>query len=254
MVEVIWRLPGKAAKELRRKSAEIIVRVLGGDLTLCEEIEERYAHLQQTSEGRAFQNIVLNDTDNKKKRRLGGEIMEHATEHDYQRYVKMKVDSFHEQEKMEIEREKIESVKQTMQSEYDIVMFMKDAFELNDKLDFRSKLELGDQLLDIQRRTFRRINQIGSGGDNGNAQVAVSEVSVDPGHSVPTPECVAQVRGEEISIAQVSSRMNIRLGNRAGLAGKKLKALYAERYGQSAANSLPKRTTTFMGKPFDENM
>ena len=41
-VEVIWELPGKAAKEFRRQSAHYICRILGGDRTLIEEIETRF--------------------------------------------------------------------------------------------------------------------------------------------------------------------------------------------------------------------
>ena len=41
-VEVIWELPGKAAKAFRRQSAHYICRILGGDRTLIEEIETRF--------------------------------------------------------------------------------------------------------------------------------------------------------------------------------------------------------------------
>ncbi|CAM9517127.1 unnamed protein product, partial [Sphacelaria rigidula] len=46
IVEIIWLLPARAAKEFRRQSAETICRVLGGDLSLCDEMEQRCARLQ----------------------------------------------------------------------------------------------------------------------------------------------------------------------------------------------------------------
>lgn len=41
-VEVIFELPGKAAKEFSRQSAHYICRILGGDRTLIEETETRF--------------------------------------------------------------------------------------------------------------------------------------------------------------------------------------------------------------------
>jgi hypothetical protein len=42
LVQIIWDIPGKAAKEFRRQSAHYICRILGGDRTLIDEIEMRY--------------------------------------------------------------------------------------------------------------------------------------------------------------------------------------------------------------------
>jgi hypothetical protein len=49
-VEVIWELPGKAAKEFRRQSAHYICRILGGDRTLIEEIETRFERIDEASQ------------------------------------------------------------------------------------------------------------------------------------------------------------------------------------------------------------
>ena len=40
LVEVIWMLPCRASRSFRRKSAETICRVMGGDLSLCRQIEQ----------------------------------------------------------------------------------------------------------------------------------------------------------------------------------------------------------------------
>ena len=41
MVDIIWELPGKMAKQFRRRSALDICRILGGDTTLADEINRR---------------------------------------------------------------------------------------------------------------------------------------------------------------------------------------------------------------------
>jgi hypothetical protein len=47
-VEIIWELPGKAAKAFRRQCAHLICRILGADRTLIEEIEVRYNRTPQS--------------------------------------------------------------------------------------------------------------------------------------------------------------------------------------------------------------
>ena len=42
LIEIVWELPGKAAKAFRRQSAHLIARYLGADRTLIDEIEARY--------------------------------------------------------------------------------------------------------------------------------------------------------------------------------------------------------------------
>ncbi|CAM9642322.1 unnamed protein product [Sphacelaria rigidula] len=51
----------------------------------------------------------------------------------------------------------------------------------------------------------------------------------------------------------VSTELGISLGEKAGKVGKRMKALYSARYGSVAAANIPKRTTIFRGKPFQEN-
>jgi hypothetical protein len=41
MVQIIWELPGKTAKAFRRQCAHYIVRILGGDASLIEEMQDR---------------------------------------------------------------------------------------------------------------------------------------------------------------------------------------------------------------------
>ncbi|CAN0578466.1 unnamed protein product, partial [Ectocarpus sp. 12 AP-2014] len=59
LIEIIWLLPGKKAREFRHRSSEKVCRLLGGDLSLVAEIEARHNSLQSTEEGRATQSFLL---------------------------------------------------------------------------------------------------------------------------------------------------------------------------------------------------
>ena len=50
LVEVAWLCPGKAAVQFRRKGAESVCRMLGGDLALVDEIQRRHAQVAGTAE------------------------------------------------------------------------------------------------------------------------------------------------------------------------------------------------------------
>ncbi|KAL3143130.1 hypothetical protein ABBQ38_003399 [Trebouxia sp. C0009 RCD-2024] len=50
LVEVAWLCPGKAAVAFRRKGAESVCRMLGGDLTLVDEIQRRHTEVAGTAE------------------------------------------------------------------------------------------------------------------------------------------------------------------------------------------------------------
>jgi hypothetical protein len=55
-------LPGKIARQFRSSSAKVVCRVLGGDVSICEEIEKRHAQLQSTEEGARAQEFLLQDS------------------------------------------------------------------------------------------------------------------------------------------------------------------------------------------------
>ena len=50
LVEIAWLCPGKAAVQFRRKGAESVCRMLGGDLSLVDEIQRRHAEVAGTTE------------------------------------------------------------------------------------------------------------------------------------------------------------------------------------------------------------
>ncbi|DBB04570.1 TPA: hypothetical protein ACH3X1_012650 [Trebouxia sp. C0004] len=50
LVEVAWHCPGRTATEFKRKGAETVCRILGGDLTLVDEIQRRHSQVAGTAE------------------------------------------------------------------------------------------------------------------------------------------------------------------------------------------------------------
>ena len=51
LVEIAWLCPGRGATEVRREGAESVCRMLGGDLSLVDEIQRRHAQVAGTAEG-----------------------------------------------------------------------------------------------------------------------------------------------------------------------------------------------------------
>ena len=50
LVEIAWLCPGKAAVQFRRKGAESVCRMLGGDMTLVDEIQHRHEQIAGTAQ------------------------------------------------------------------------------------------------------------------------------------------------------------------------------------------------------------
>ena len=50
LVEIAWLCPGHAAAAFRRKGAESVCRMLGGDLSMVDEIQRRHAQVAGTAE------------------------------------------------------------------------------------------------------------------------------------------------------------------------------------------------------------
>ena len=50
LVEIAWLCPGKVATAFRRKGAESVCHMLGGDLSLVDEIQCRHAQVASTAE------------------------------------------------------------------------------------------------------------------------------------------------------------------------------------------------------------
>lgn len=164
MIEIIWLLPARQAKDFRRRSAETICRVLGGDKSICREIEQRCSRLQSSEEGRAFQRFVTGEEREgppAKKSRIGPKIMEHATDEDYDSFVKTEVTHAlairHADQAHELALRNTKSIKEELQNEVSVVWAIKDAFESIRPLDDMQKIEFCDKISDIQYRMFKKL-------------------------------------------------------------------------------------------------
>lgn len=241
LVEIIWLLPSSAAKEFRRQSAHTITRVLGGDLSLCDEVEKRCDRLQSTEEGRAYQNFVLDQSPAKKQRSEAPFWFEFASGEQKRDYVSVMANKAMALEHMNLCK--------TMKVERQSV----------NQFTGRASIEFADRIKDIQMRALAPSSMLAAGPmDADNSIVAVARPvndSIDPetGLLIATPKCSESVRGPEMSICNEAAKMGIKLGEKAGQVGKMAKSLYRKRHGVAAAANIPKRHTTFRGKPFREN-
>jgi hypothetical protein len=235
LVEIVWALPGKAARDFRRSSAQTVCRVLGGDLCLVEEIELRHHTLQQSEGGRAAQDFLVPPGDSQavKRYKMSGPLeLEHATSSQQQ----LLVDAWLAKQQDEVVQQRVSTLKSAV-----------DLMQMLGGIDDRDKIEFKDRI----RLALRPASAAGS--YTTSSALTVATPMVDPGVKVPTPECDDMVRGCEISIPLVASELNVVVGDKAGQVGKRMKALYGTRYGVHAAQNIPKRQTIFRGKPMNEN-
>ncbi|CAM9896841.1 unnamed protein product [Ectocarpus sp. 6 AP-2014] len=249
IVEIIWLLPSGAAKEFRRRSAETICRVLGGDISLCGEIEQRCARLQSTEEGRAYQSFVTDQGPAKKQRAAMPAWFEYATADEKRACISI-----------EATTSIVLAKKALVLRDIDVFETCKEKLKSVGQFDERATIEFADRIKDVQRRPTRVDNMITAApaADTSPVSVCVAmpvDDTIDPetGLLTATPKCSPSVRGPETSICVEAGKMGISVGEKAGQVGKVVKRLYSKRYGQEAGRKIPKRSTTFRGKPFGEN-
>ncbi|CAN0161132.1 unnamed protein product [Ectocarpus sp. 12 AP-2014] len=248
-IEIIWLLPARAAREFRKQSADTIARVLGGDVSLCAEIEQRCARLQSTEEGRAYQSFMTDQGPAKKQRAAMPAWFEYATDEEKRAYISI-----------EATTSIVLAKKALVLGDIDVFETCKEKLESVGQFDQRAEIEFADRIKDVQRRVTRVDNMITAApaADTSPVSVCVAmpvDDTIDPetGLLIATPKCSPSVRGPETSICVEAGKMGIGVGEKAGQVGKVVKRLYSERYGQEAGRKIPKRSTTFRGKPFSEN-
>lgn len=239
-IEIIWLLPARAARAFRKQSAETIARVLGGDVSLSAEIEQRCARLQSTEEGRAFQSVMLGESPAKKHKSLP-EWFEYATDEQKSAFISAEVK------------------KSVVFSEIEIHNLCKDNMQSVGQFAGRDSIEYADRIRDTQRRAASD-NLLGapaSGTSVDDQAVVVATAidnSIDPetGLIIATHKVSASVRGPETSICAEAAKLGISTGEKNGQIGKVAKRLYGVKYGEAANSNIPTRHTTFRGKPFVE--
>jgi hypothetical protein len=256
LVEIVWALPGKAAREFRRTSAQKVCRVLGGDLSLIAEIEARNDELQ-TNGGNATQHFLVTDSScgeaERSRKRFKGELpMELQIASTEQKIAYF--DWWLQEKQQQLEERRMSVQKQVEQQEAERrqqqVAFVQNGYSVLAQLgvvDARDKIVCGDLV--------RLILQEKASTTSGSSLALMQAGATPPDDlTVPTPECDPVHRGEELSMHSVAARLKVRIPRgKEGQVGKAIKALYAARYGDDAASRIPKRNVPFHGKIFAEN-
>lgn len=154
----------------------------------------------------------------------------------------------------------LEARRSIMETEMAMILTYKNTLEKVRPLDEIEKTEIRECF----RRTTSTVSstELSVSGAQSPSQTLVNSASqlqvcntIDPstGLQLATPLCALSVRGSETSIPLEAGKIKVRVGDKAGAVGKEVKKLYGRRYGQDAANKIPKRSTIFRGKPFNKN-
>ncbi|CAM9812180.1 unnamed protein product, partial [Pylaiella littoralis] len=240
LVEIVWLLPGKKARQFRRQSSEKVCRLLGGDLSLVSEIEARHATLQSTEEGRATQDFLLDGREEAVETFDGmPDNFKYLSPDDRPLFAKQ----MFEQQLKAGEQKLLESkVALKRKRVDDLVDSYKALQELGVKLDTRTLIELRDNVTILNRQDIVV-----------NGAVAVAAPLLQDS-STPTHELGAEHRGEETGIVVVSSKIGMRVPpNMSGVVGKLMKKLYIKKYNLPADfNDFIRRQTLLNGRPISE--
>jgi hypothetical protein len=257
LVEIVWALPGKAARDFRHDSAKTVCRVLGGDLSLVEELEARNDTLQRSDVGQAAQEFLMDDSQTveagRGPKRFKGDLpveLQIASTEQQCAYFELWL----QEKQQQLEERRLCVHKQMEQQEGERrqrqVAFVQSGYDLLTQLgvaDARDKITCGD--------IVRRILQEKSHTDSNNSiALLLSDAKSADDLSLPTPDCDPVHRGDEISMHSVATRLNVRVPpGKESQVGKAIKKLYAIKYGDGAASRIPKRNVPFHGQIFAEN-
>lgn len=249
LVEIVFLLPGKMARDFRRKSAAKVCRLLGGDMTLVSEIEERRTLLESTEEGRATQAFLLGGTSSESSHKTeidayndmaaGFRFLDTS---ERQVVAKEVVQQALEQQRQEIEREKQALKRQKFD---DLFVRYKSLVDIGVELDDRTKIEMRDNVSISTKRDIAGEKK----------QEPGTELCAIPDATTPTHTLGAGQRGDETGIVVVANKMGVRVPtSMSGPVGKLMKALYKKKYNLPADwNDFPKRQTLYHGRPIHEN-
>lgn len=251
LVEIVFLLPGKTAREFRRQSAAKVCRLLGGDTTLVSEIEQRRAALESTSEGRATQSFLLTGSSDG-GRATPTEIETHEGMPTGFRYLdttdRQAVAKQVVKHELQRQAQVLEHQQQALKRQRCDDMFVRYRGLMNLKvgLDDRTKIELRDNVSILTRQDLA----IEDAGASTGTEMTVMQ---DP--STPTHTLGAGQRGHETGIVVVAAKLRVRVPpNMSGQIGKLIKALYKQKYKLPAEwDDLPKRQTLYQGRPIYEN-
>ena len=227
LIEIIWLLPGKKAREFRHKSSEKVCRLLGGDLSLVSEIEARHATLQSTEEGRATQAFLLNGREEEAVETFEGmpPAFKYIDAKDRGDMAKRMIEQQLQQSTVALKRQRVDNLIESYKSLQDIGVH----------LDGCTLIELRDSVTILSRQDVVI-----------NDAVAVATPLLQDS-STPTHELDAAQRGKETGIVVVSSKIGVRVPQHlSGKVGKLMRQLYFKKYALPTNwNDFVKRQTLF---------
>ncbi|ACH46824.1 unknown [Feldmannia species virus] len=252
LVEIIFLLPGQKACKFRRKSAEKVCRLMGGDMSLVVEIEQRCTALESTPEGRATQAFLLNPGSSENSSSAP------CASAQLKKYEGMpagfsfldpsdqcKVAKEVVQQALDGRKQALDSQKQALKRQRceDMVGRYKTLMDIGVKLDDRTKIEIRDNVSLLTKRDLAL---------EGSQDTEIC-APIDP--TTPTHTLCAGERGHETGIVVVAAKMGVRVPPAmSGAIGKLMKKLYKKKYGLSVDwDDFPKRQTLFHGRPINEN-
>lgn len=229
LVEIVFLLPGRIARDFRRKSASKICRILGGDPTLVAEIEQRRLSLESTPEGRATQAFLLGESRGEIKDDFNGMPIGFRYLEEGQRKVVAQ-----EVVALELKRKRIQ----------DMVEGYASLRDMGVEIDPRTKVEIRDNVSLLTKRNL---------GIEGAETTSMRTLTQDP--QTPTHVLGREDRGHETGIVVVAAKMGVRVPpSMSGPIGKLMKTLYKEKYGLPTDwNDFIKRQTLYQGRPIYEN-
>ncbi|CAM9867732.1 unnamed protein product [Pylaiella littoralis] len=212
LIQIIWLLPGKKAREFRHQSSEKVCRLLGGDFSLVAEIEARHADLQSTDAGRSTQEFLLSGTSEKA---IGPfEDMpvwfKHLDEKERQQCSKLMFEQHLKVGEQNLKRKRCS----------DMVEMYQSLKSLGVNLDERTLIELRDNVTILSRQDL-----------SANTTPAATAVPLLQDSTTPTHALGPAERGAETGIVVVSSKIGIRVPPKmSGTVGKRMKMLYIKKY------------------------
>jgi len=247
LVSLIWELPGKAARAFRRQSAHWVCRILGGDLRLAQEIEQRYVQTSQEAKSFFLQNAQPGPSQNVEfERRLKQRQMEldmQRKEQEFksemeerniasrQRQEKMKLENEERrlvlrqrQEKIKLENEERRMVLRQRQEDFDnqTLASMKRSIEVLN-MDDRDRIWFKDLVRICQKRKAdQMLGRIGKAAEEKPVQF--------------------------ISIPLVAAQMGVRPNGKESLNGRRMVKLWREKYDKGRKEQPPKRVSLYQGR------
>lgn len=213
LIQLVWELPGKAAKSFRRDCANYICRVLGGDESLLAEMELRVRYTPEEQKQFFMQNTARPDI----------ELLEREEQ---RLLVKRKYEMEFAEAEERIKRMRIETEELQRKNFEALCNLMGE-----DEMDDRDRINIADF-----KRRFQQQN------------IGTAIVALESGRQI-TAAPVAPPK-LEISIPQTARTRGLHYRPAAaGQIGKLMKQLYTARHHEEPV----KRRVHYLGRPIDEN-